>query len=163
MNKSKRTSALLIASFIGLGLVLGRLVPELFIRADRSVPIVGWGAAVTLLLGAVILGCLAWSTWQSLHRENLRMTSDRGVMLLAVAKASAAAAALFAGGYGGYAVAYLDALDSPLGKDRVIHAGAAAVAGLLMMVAALLLERSLRLPGDSDETEGKTVPGATPA
>ena len=163
MDKSKRTPALLIASFIGLGLVLGRLVPELFIRADRSVPIVGWGAAVILLLGAVILGFLAWSTWQSLHKKNLRMTSDHGVTMLALAKASAAAAALFAGGYGGYAVAFLDALDSPLGKDRVIHAGAAAAAGLLMMAAALLLERSLRLPGDDDESEGKTVPGATPA
>ena len=39
MNKSKRTSALLIASLVGLGLVLGRLVPELILRADRNVPL----------------------------------------------------------------------------------------------------------------------------
>ncbi len=163
MNKSKRTSALLIASLVGLGLVLGRLVPELILRAGRSVPIVGWGAALTLLLGAGILGALAWSTFQSLHKKNQRMTSDHGVTMLALAKASACVAALFAGGYGGYAVAYLDSFASPLGKDRVIHGGSAAIAGLLMMIAALLLERSLRLPGDDDESEGKTVPGATPA
>lgn len=164
MNKSKRTSPLLIASLVGIGLVIGRLIPELFMRADHSVPVVGWGAAVTLLLGAIVLGVLAWSTWQSLHKKNLRMTSDHGVTMLALAKASAAVAALFAGIYGGYAIGYLDSFDSPLGKDRVIHAGAAAVAGLLMMIAALVLERALRIPGDDDESEGgKSVPDPTPA
>ncbi len=164
MNKSRRTSALLIATLIGIGLVIGRIVPELILRADRSVPVVGWGAALALLAGAVALGGLAWNTWQSLYKKNQRMTSDHGVTMLALAKASAAAAALFAGGYGGYAVSYLDAFDSPLGKDRVIHAAAAAIAGLLMMTAALLLERALRVPGDDDESKGgKTVPGATPA
>lgn len=164
MNKSKQTSALLITSFVGMGLVIGRLIPELFIRADRSVPVVGWGAAVTLLLGAGILGVLAWSTWQSLHKKNLRMTSDHGVTMLALAKASAAVAALFSGVYAGYAIGYLDAFDSPLGRDRVIHAGAAAIAGLLMMTAALALERALRVPGDDDESKGgKAVPDPTPA
>ena len=159
MNKSRRTSALLIATLIGVGLVMGRIVPELILRADRSVPVVGWGAALALLVGAIILGGLAWNTWQSLHKKNQRMTSDHGVTMLALAKASAAVAAMFAGGYAGYAVSYLDAFDSPLGKDRVIHAAAAAIAGLLMMTAALVLERSLRIPGDDDESEGgKTVP-----
>ncbi|GAA3523856.1 hypothetical protein GCM10022234_20360 [Aeromicrobium panaciterrae] len=162
MNKSRRTSALLLAALIGTGLVLGRIVPELLLRADRSVPVVGWGAALALFLGALVLGFLAWSTWQSLHKKNQRMTSDHGVTMLALAKASAVVAALFAGVYGGYAVSYLDSFDSPLGKDRVIHAGAAAIAGLLMMAAALVLERALRIPGDDDESEGgKTAP--TPA
>ena len=163
MNKSKRTSALWVTSLIGIGLVFGRLIPELILRADRNVPVVGWGAPLPFLLGAAVLGAMAWSTWQSLHKKHQRMTSDHGVTLLAVAKASAAAAALFAGAYGGYAVAYLDALDSPLGKDRVIHSGAAAVAAILMMVAALVLERSLRIPGDDEPRGGKAVPGATPA
>ena len=164
MNKSKQTSALLVTSLIGIGLVVGRLVPELFLRADRSVPVVGWGAAVTLLLGAAILGAIAWNTWQSLHKKKQRMTSDHGITMLALAKASAAVAALFAGAYGGYAIAYLDALDSPLGKDRVMHAGAAVVAGLLMMAAALMLERSLRVPGDDDESKsGKSAPDPSPA
>lgn len=164
MNRSRRTPALLIAVLVGLGLVVGRLVPEFILRRDGNVPVVGWGAAVTLVLGAAVLGWLAWNTWQSLHKKKQRMTSDHGVTMLALAKASAVVAALFTGGYGGYAAAYLDAFDSPLGKDRVIHSGVAAIAGLLMLIAALLLERSLRLPGDDDESEGgKAVPGATPA
>ena len=164
MNKSRRTSALVIASLVGVGLVVGRLIPELIIRADRNVPVVGWGPAATFLVGAIVLGGLAWSTWQSLHKKNQRMTSDHGVTMLALAKASSAVAAMFAGAYGGYAIAYLDSFDSPLGEDRVIHAGAAAIAGLLMLVAALVLERTLRIPGGDDESDGgKTVPGATPA
>ena len=163
MNKFRRTSALAITSLVGIGLVAGRLIPELFIRSDRSVPVVGWAPAVTLLLAAAVLGVLAWSTWQSLHKKNQRMTSDHGVTMLALAKGSSAVAALFGGAYGGYAISYLDALDSPLGEDRVIHAGAAAVAGLLMLVAALLLERSLRIPGDDEPEGGKAVPDASPA
>jgi hypothetical protein len=165
MNKSRRTSALVIVSLIGIGLVVGRLIPELIIRADRNVPVVSWGPAATFLVGAIVLGGLAWSTWQSLHKKNQRMTSDHGVTMLALAKASSAVAALFAGAYGGYTIAYLDSFDSPLGEDRVIHAGAAAIAALLMLIAALVLERSLRIPGDDDESDGggKAVPGATPA
>lgn len=164
MNKSRRTSALVITSLVGIGLVVGRLIPELILRADRNVPVVSWGPAVMLLVGAIVLGGLAWNTWQSLHKKKQRMTSDHGVTMLALAKASSAVAALFAGAYGGYAIAYLDSLDSPLGEDRVFHAGAAAVAGLLMLVAALVLERSLRIPGGDDESDGgKAVPGATPA
>lgn len=159
MNKSRRTPALLLATLVAVGLVVGRIIPELILRADRTVPVVGWGAALALFVGALVLGFLAWSTWQSLHRKNQRMTSDHGLTMLALAKASAVVAALFAGAYGGYAASYLDAFDSPLGKDRVIHGGAAAVAGLLMMAAALALERALRIPGDDDESEdGKTVP-----
>ncbi len=165
MNKIRPTSALLIVTLVAIGIVLGRILPELVLRADGNVPVVGWGAAVTFVLGAAVLGGLAWNTWQSLHKKKQRMTADHGVTMLALAKASAAVAALFAGGYGGYAISYLDAFDSPLGMDRVVHAGVAAIAGLLMMTAALLLERSLRVRGDDDEPDGggKTVPGATPA
>lgn len=164
MDKFARTSALAVVSLIGLGLVGGRLVPELILRADRNVPIVSWGPAIALLLGTVVLGVLAWNTWQSLHKKHQRMTADHAVTLLALAKGSAVVSALFAGGYGGYAIAYLDSFDSPLGKDRVLHGGAAAIAGLLMLVAALMLERSLRIPSGDDESEGgKSVPGATPA
>ncbi len=162
MNKVKGTSALLITSLIGVGLVAGRLLPELILRFDRNVPVVGWGASVTLLIGAAILGGLAWSTWQSLHKKNLRMTSDHGVMLLALAKASALVAAIFAGGYGGYAVAYLGAFESPLGKDRVIHAGAGAFAGLLMLAAALVLEWALRVRTDEDDGDNAAT-DASPA
>jgi hypothetical protein len=136
------------------------------VRLDGTVPRVSWAAALALLLGAGVVGALAWSTWQSLHKKHQRMTSDHGVTMLALAKASAAVGALVGGVYGGFAVAFIGSTDSPLGKERALHAGAAGVAGLLLMIAGLLLERALRVPGDDDEGDGgkrKPVPGGTPA
>jgi hypothetical protein len=156
---------LLIVALLGTGLVIGRLIPVVITRLDGTVPRVSWGAALALLLGAGVVGGLAWSTWQSLHKKKQRMTSDHGVTMLALAKASAAVGALFAGGYAGFALAYVNSTGSPLGKERVLHGGGAAVAGLLLMVAGLLLERALQVPGDDDEGNGgkKGVPDGTPA
>jgi len=161
---NRRTSALVIASLIGIGLVVGRLIPAIIVRLDGNIPRVSWAAAGALLLGAAIVGWLAWSTWESLHKKKRRMTSDHGVTMLALAKASSVVGALFAGSYGGFAAAFIGSTDSPLGKERFVHAGGAAIAGLLLMIAGLLLERALRLPGGDDEGNGsKTVPDATPA
>ena len=43
----------------------------------------------------------------------------------------------------------------------MIHGGAAAVAGLLLMIAGLLLERALQVPGDDDEGKGGKKPSPT--
>jgi len=126
-------------------------------------PQVGWAPAVALAVGAVVLGLLAWSTWQALHKRHERMTSDHGIKLLALAKASSLVGAIVAGGYGGYALAFTDAWQTPLGHDRVVHGSAAALAAVLLVVAALLLERALRVPGDDDEDEQHGRPDATPA
>jgi hypothetical protein len=160
----KRATPLFVVALVGAGIIVGTLVRPLAARMDATPPQIGWGPATMLFTIAVLIGGLAWNTWQSLHKKNRRMTSDHGVTMLALAKASSAVAALFAGAYGGYAIAYLGSFDSPLGEDRVIRAGAAAIAGLLMLIAALVLERSLRIPGGDDESDGgKAVPGATPA
>jgi hypothetical protein len=45
-----------------------------------------------------------------------------------------------------------------------VHSGAAAVGAVLLVVAALLLERALQVPGDDEDDQGKTpAPDATPA
>jgi hypothetical protein len=59
--------------------------------------------------------------------------------------------ALFGGGYGGFALSFVPDLDTQLGSARVWHAGTAAVAGLLLVVAALLLERACHIPEGDDE------------
>jgi len=150
----------------GAGLVAGRLVRTVIESLERSAPRVGWSAALTLLLAAAVLGGFAWTTWQSLHKRGERMTAAHGIKMLALAKASALVGALFSGGYFGYALAFADAFDTPLGKERVIHSGLAGVAGLLVMIASLLLERALRVPGGEDEDDkggGSTQTDATPA
>ena len=59
--------------------------------------------------------------------------------------------AVFAGGYLGYALMYLDSLETGLGRARVIESGLATVAAAAVVAAALWLERTLRLPEDDDE------------
>lgn len=164
MNHARGTSALLISLLIGSGVIVGRLVPPIVVRLGGTVPRVGWAAALTLLFAAIVVAVFAWNTWQSLHKKHQRMTSDHGLQMLALAKSGVAVGASVAGIYAGFALAFIDATGSPLGKERVVHAGAAAIASLLLMIAALLLEHSCRLPGDDEEGKGgKATPDATPA
>src|SRR5699024_4248799 len=104
-----------------------------------------------MLVGAGAVAVVAWNTWQSLHKRNQRMTSDHGIKMLAFGKAAAIVGILFAGGYAGFALAFIDHWGVPFGRERVIHAGVTAVTGLLLMVAGLLLEHACKIPGDDDD------------
>jgi hypothetical protein len=148
---AKPTSALLVAVLLAVGVVGGRLTPPLVVRLGGNPPRLGWVASLTLLAGAVVVGLFAWSTWQTLHRRHERMSSEHGIRMLALAKASVIVGALVGGLYGGYALAFYESLDATLGRERFVRALAAAVASLLLMVAALLLERACRLPDDDED------------
>jgi hypothetical protein len=147
----KRATPLLVVAVVGAGIITGTLVRPLAARMDATPPQIGWGPATMLLTIAVLIGGLAWNTWQSLHRKHERMTSDHGVKMLALSRSSLIVGGLFGGGYGGYALSFVPDVDTPLGSARVWHAGAAAVAGALLVVAALLLERACHIPGGDDE------------
>lgn len=165
MTSVRGTSVLGLTALGGAGVVVGRLAPPVIDSFDGNAPRVGWSAAVTLFIAAGIIGIIAWNTWQSLHKKHQRMTSDHAIRMLSLAKASSLVGALFAGLYLGYALAFIDALDTEFGRERAIHAGVAGLAGILMVVAALLLERALRVPGGEDEDgkDGNADAGATPA
>ena len=164
MRPVRRTSAFNVAVWVAVGLVIGLLVRPVSVRLDASPPRVGWGAATTLIVVALVVGALAWSTWQSLHKKHERMTSDHAAKMLALSRSCAIVGALFAGGYGGFALAYIGDLDTPLGQERALNGGVAAIAGILLLVAALLLERSCRLPEDDEDGKaGRSAPDATPA
>lgn len=147
----KRATLLFVVALIGGGVIIGTLVRPLAARMDATPPQIGWGPATMLFTIAILIAGLAWNTWQSLHKKNQRMTSDHGVKMLALSRSSLIVGGLFGGGYGGYALSFVPDVDTPLGSARVWHAGAAAVAGLLLVVAALLLERACHIPGGDDE------------
>ncbi len=147
----RRTSVLGVIGVLAVGLVLGLLTPPVIIRMDGSVPRISWAASLLLLGAAAAVGVLAYTTWKSLHRDKSRMTSQYALTMLAVAKSGTAVGALIGGFYAGFALSYLDDLDTVLGRERAIHGGAAALASVLLLIAALLLERACIVPHDEDE------------
>lgn len=136
------------------GLVLGWLLRPLSIRWTGSAPTVGWAPVLALLLGAVILGAVAWSTYRSLHPRDpeprrfhpqVGLEPHHAVNRLVLAKASALVGALVAGGYLGYALSWWGVSDSPLAQQRLAQSLVAAIAGVLIVAASLLLERACRV------------------
>jgi len=152
----RRASALLVASWVAFGLVVGVLI----VRIAEHPPRIGWGAAATLFVVSLVVLAAAWNTWQSLHRKHQRMTSDHAAKMLALSRSCVIVGALFFGGYGGFALSFVRDLDTEFGRERVLHGGVAALAALLLLAAALLLEWSCRLPEDDDE---EPAGEATPA
>lgn len=150
MRRAKRSSALYVIALLAVGLVIGRLIPPLAVRFEGQAPRPGWAVAVILATGAVVVGVLAWSTWHILHRKKLTMHVDRAIQLLAIAKSCIMVGGVFAGGYTGFAIAFVD-VDTVLGRERVLHSAVAALAAALLLIAALLLEWACQLPGDDDE------------
>ena len=130
MRPARRASALYVAGWVAIGLVIGFLVRPVADRLESSPPRVGWGAAATLLVVALVVGSLAWNTWQSLHKKHERMTSDHAAKMLALSRSCVIVGALFAGGYGGFALAFVGDLDTQFGQERAVNGGVAALAGL---------------------------------
>jgi hypothetical protein len=78
------------------------------------------------------------------------MDPRRAVNLLLLAKAAALAGAVFAGGYLGFALHFIDNMDVDLPRERVIRSASAAVASIVVMISGLLLERACRVPRGDD-------------
>lgn len=153
MSSARRSTLLLIAVLACVGLVFGRLLPPITVRLGGSNPHVGWSAALALFFAALVVGGVAWSMWQAVHRRRRQISSDHGVRMLALAKSGVFVGALSMGGYAGYALAFIAIFETELGRDRVLHGAGAALAGALLLGAGLLLERACLLPEDDDEDD----------
>jgi hypothetical protein len=124
------------------GLVLGWLVRPTSVQLGQSPPTVGWLPAVVLLFVAAVVGSIAWSTRRLLRRRRDLLEPHHAVNRLVLAKSCVLTGALVAGGYFGYALSWLGLTDAELARERVLHAVAAGVGGILLVVTALLLERT---------------------
>lgn len=134
----------LLAVFLAGGLLgfgLARVSERL-----GAAPQIQWAAVYGLAAIAVVLFGLAFVTYRIVHRGLGRLDPHRAVNLLLLAKASALVGALLAGGYLGFGLQFVGQMDALLPRERVIRGVAAAAAGLVIMVAALLLERACRVP-----------------
>ncbi len=129
------------------GLVLGWLVRPVSISWRGTAPTVGWLPVLTLFFVALIIGGVAWLTHRALHRRHEVLEPHRAVNRLVLAKSCALAGALVAGGYLGYALSWVGIDEAELAGERALHALLAGLAGVLIVIGSLLLERACRVSG----------------
>jgi MFS family permease len=145
------TSAAALTAWGVVGVLGGLLLRPLAERMNGSAPIVTLAQPLALLLVAAILGVTAWSTWRTVHVRRDRLEPHQAVNRLVLARACAYAGALVGGGYLGYAIIWIGDKDQ-LADQRAWRSGLGAVAGLAIVITALLLERACRVPSKPDET-----------
>ena len=115
-------------------------------RVAGGPPLVSWTQALALVLVAVIMGFLAWHTWQTVHVRGERLEPHQAVNRLVLARACALGGALVAAGYVGYAVSWLGD-GSQLADRWILRSAVAALGGLGVLLASLALERACRADG----------------
>ena len=149
-GRLRPTSGAALALWAVVGLVGGWLLHPVAERLRDSAPIVTWAQPLALVLVAAILGATAYVTWRTVQVEQQRLEPHHAVNRLVLARSCALVGALVAGGYLGYAVSWLG-FDADLAQQRVVRSVLAGVAGILICVGALLLERACRVPPSDDE------------
>lgn len=133
-----------------IGLVVGWALRPLSLRMGSAEPNVPWPAiAVIWFAGAIVAGA-AYLTWRTLQKEHRRLLPHQAVNRLVLGKACALVGSVVAGGYFGYALAHLGVSDSELATTRLWRSALAGLGGLLIMVAALVLEHACRVRDDED-------------
>lgn len=145
------TRVSVLVALFAVGAMLGYALVAVVERLNGIAPRIEWAAVLALLVIAALLLVFAYTTHRTVHRERRRMDPRRAVNFLMLAKASALSGALVSGGYLGFALQFVDQLDVELPQERFIRALAAAVTGLAIVVAGLLLERACRVPEDEND------------
>jgi Protein of unknown function (DUF3180) len=137
--------------FAAVGLVLGWVFHQVTDTDTGLPPQVPWAQPLALFLVAAILGGTAWATRRTLTQHPARLSPHQAVNRLVLARACAYVGALAAGIYIGYAVSWLGVSSSDIAGQRAFRAAVAGVAGILIVVGGLLLERACRVPPEDDE------------
>lgn len=145
-----RGSVLVAAALVGA--LIGWTVAA--VSGRDGVPVrVAWSGPVTLLAAAAVVVCISVVLHQRLHVQRRPIDARQAVAWLALAKAGALVGVLMAGGYAGFAVRFLTALETEAARQRVIRSAVAIVGGIAFTLAALRIERSLEVPGGDEEDD----------
>ncbi|GAB3409646.1 DUF3180 domain-containing protein [Flindersiella endophytica] len=146
----RTTQFRLVIGLFALGAALGWTAVAFFRTGAQAMPGVPWSTPGALLFFAALLGVGAWYMYDRVHRKRRGVDAMVAVRLLVLAKASAIVGALVGGGYTGFALRFVASFDSPDGRDRVVRGFVTAATGVLVVVAALILERACKVPKDED-------------
>jgi hypothetical protein len=155
-NPEPRVRPTSVPTLVLVAVVAAALGWVLFSRFYGSLPPVSLLPALTLLVLAVVEGITAVSTRSRVERRPGTqpvnpLTVARYVL---IAKASSVAGAIFLGGYAGilaWVLAHRGRLAAA--ADDVLPAALGAGASVLLVLAALLLERSCRIPDRPDDED----------
>jgi hypothetical protein len=134
-----------------VGAILGYAIVPVSEHLNATAPMIQWDAVVVLGAIAAMLLALAYTTYRTVHRERRLIEPHRALNYLLLAKACSLMGSLVAGGYLGFGVQFLDQMDIVLPRERVLRSFSAAIAGAIVVVSGLLLERACRIPRDPDE------------
>lgn len=137
--------------FGAVGLIAGWVFHRVTDTSTGLPPQVPWVQPLALFLVACILGGTAWSTRRTIQQRPRQLSPHQAVNRLVLARACAYVGALAAGVYIGYAVGWLGVSSSDLAGQRAFRSACAGVAGLLIVVGGVLLERACRVPPKDDE------------
>jgi hypothetical protein len=129
----------------------GWLLHPIADRLGGTPPLVSLLQPLALALVAAILAYTAYATRRLVRQRPDLLLPHQAVNRLVLARACAVVGALMMGGYLGYALSWVGD-EAELADERIWRAGAASVAGLLVVVAALLLERACRVGSEDSNT-----------
>jgi hypothetical protein len=142
--------------------VVGAVLAWLVVRGTyASLPPLPWTAAVAML----VLGLAEAASGRNL-RARIRggpglkpVAPLAAVRMAALAKASSHAAAIIGGLDAGFLVYVLGSLDKPVPRSDAFAAGGTFLAAVVLLLGALYLEHSCRVPADKDsDTERSHSP-----
>jgi hypothetical protein len=145
-----RPPTLLVAGIAGL--VVGFTLGGLSDRLGSGLPSVSWVSIGLLLFlaGLTVVATRRARAWVSGERPQQPGDALTMGRFVALAKAGSIFGAVMVGGYLGLAAVGLDRVSTDYGRDHVLWALGGAVGAISVLVAALLLERALQLPSDTD-------------
>ena len=140
--------AILAAVSAVLGLTASDVADSL---TSRSLPV---PASSAITVAVVALSLL---TWAVIFRRRLRDDTKRvdpftAVRTAALAMAASRAGAIIGGLFGGIGLWYTADLTTPLARERAVICAAGVLAAIVLVIAALWLERLCRLPEDDEES-----------
>lgn len=138
-----------VAIFAGIGLLIGWSIRPGSMWLNSTEPRVTWLAIGIAYFLAAGVGGAAYHTWWT-RRRGVRLEPHRAVNRLVLGKTCALVGAAMAGGYFGFALAHLGVSDSDRASVQFWHSTIAGFGGVLLLVAALLLEQACRVR-DRDE------------
>jgi hypothetical protein len=139
-----------VGGSVMVGLVSGWLLHPVTDRFGNP-PVVSWLQPAALFVVAAVLLATAYLTYRTVHVQRHWLEPHHAVNRLVLARASAVVGGLVAGGYVGYAVSWLG-VAAELGGERMVRSLLAGLAGGLIVLGALLLERACRVRSGDEET-----------